>query len=103
MLAPWMTRSPTPWERVDLSVSNIAALFLVKRPGGEPTLHCSESLAERRVGLNEPQRLDSVELLAGDRGVARLVESSAAISGIVVCEDTRQNGPRDTCACRAEK
>jgi hypothetical protein len=74
-----------PWERLDLSVLNVAALFLVKRPSGDAALDCSESLAARWAGLNEPEprRLDSVELLAGDRGVARLEESSPAVSGMV--------------------
>lgn len=72
-----------PWERLDLSVLIVAALFLVKRTGGDACLDCSESLAGRWAGLNEPRRLDSVELLAGDRGVARLEESSPAISGMI--------------------
>lgn len=64
---------------------NVAALFLVKRPGGYAALG-SESLTERPAGLNELLRLVSVERLTGDPVAANVAAARPADSGISTCE-----------------
>lgn len=72
------------WGRFALSVLSVAALFLVKRTGGELGVRGSASRSGRRDGLSEPRRLDSVETLAEDRGVPKLEEPWLDMSGMMV-------------------
>jgi hypothetical protein len=84
VLALLMTRSPMIWGRFALSVFSVAALFLVKRTGGELGVNRSASLSGRWADLSEPRRLDSVEMLADDRGVPKLEEPWLDMSGMMV-------------------
>ncbi len=53
-----------------LSVFDDAARFLVKRVCGELGVGGSECFSERTCFI-EPRRLESVEMLTGDRGVTK--------------------------------
>jgi len=66
VLALLRARSPILGS-VAASVFSDAARFLVKRVRGEMGACCS-----RRLCFREPRRLESVEMLIGDRGVSRL-------------------------------
>jgi hypothetical protein len=82
-----MTRSPMLCGRFAPSVFSVAALFLVKRTGGELGVGGSGSFSGRRDCLNEPRGLDSVEQLAGDRGASKLGERIPPLSGMMVVEE----------------
>jgi hypothetical protein len=72
--------------RFALSVFSVAALFLVKRTGGELGVGGSGSSSGGWDCLDEPRGLDSVEQLAGDRGASKLEERMPPISGMMAVE-----------------
>jgi hypothetical protein len=87
-LALLMARSPMSWERLDRPLLNVAALFLVKRPGGETSLNLLGS--GRWSGLNEPHLLNSLVRFSGDWGATKIEEPSSVVSAMVVFGGTRK-------------
>jgi hypothetical protein len=66
----WSTKSPMRGS-FTTSRSKEAALFRVKRWSGECIVGGSNGFSGRTC-FREPRRLESVEMLTGDRGVCRL-------------------------------